>query len=125
MPFVGLGGSPLLIDEFLGEDHEEKQLESPIEPHESLGEKCQEEHMESNISGGLFGEKCNKEKIERSIEPNELFGEILLEKQPKNNISEVQLLWEECFAKKEGNMLPRLVPFHKAQHLPPLVTYLL
>jgi len=43
MPFAGAKGSFLLIDEldeFLGEYHEDKQLESPIEPHESLGEKC-------------------------------------------------------------------------------------
>jgi hypothetical protein len=53
MSFVGARGSPLLIDElgeFFREDHEEKQLESPIEPHEPLGEKCQEEQIESNIS---------------------------------------------------------------------------
>jgi hypothetical protein len=66
--------------------------------------------MESNISRRLFGEKCNKEKIEGSIEPSELFGEKHLEKQPKNDISEVQLLWEECFAKKDNNILLGLVP---------------
>jgi hypothetical protein len=36
--------------------------------------------MESNISRGLFGEKCSKEKIERSTKPSELFGEKHLEK---------------------------------------------
>jgi hypothetical protein len=51
--------------------------------------------MESNISRGLFGGKCNKEQIEGNIKPNELFGEKCLEKQPKNNILEVQLVWEE------------------------------
>jgi hypothetical protein len=65
--------------------------------------------MESNISRGLFGKKCSKEKIEGSIEPNESFGEKHLEKQPKNDILEVQLLWEECFAKKDNNILLGLV----------------
>jgi hypothetical protein len=36
--------------------------------------------MESNISRGLFGEKCNKEKIERNTKPSELFGEKHFEK---------------------------------------------